>query len=90
VQADIMAKKQLLEDMRTEPTRFFRAPGDVLRDRRFSDPERLGILLAWETLASAANDEDHDVAVLNAVHAAREEVQRRLAGSDNLGNATTN
>jgi hypothetical protein len=84
-----MAKKQLLEDMRSEPTRFFRAPGDVLRDRRFSDSERLDILLAWERLASAANNEDHDVAVLSAVRTAREEVERRLAVSANLGNATT-
>jgi hypothetical protein len=85
-----MAKKQLLEDMRSEPTRFFRAPGDVLRDRRFSDSERLEILLAWQRLASAANDEHHDAAVLNAVCAAREEVERRLAGPPDLGVGTTN
>lgn len=85
-----MAKKQLLEDVRVEPTRFFRAPGDVLRDRRFSDPERLEILLAWERLASAANKEDRDIAVSSAIRTAREEVERRLAVSANLGNATTN
>jgi hypothetical protein len=90
VEGGVMAKKQLLEDMRAEPTRFFRAPGDVLRDRRFSDAERLEILLAWERLASATNNEGHDVAVLNAVCTARQEVERRLAGSRNLGSATTN
>lgn len=85
-----MAKKQLLEDMCTEPTRFFRAPGDVLRDRRFTDAERLVVLNAWERLVSAVNGEDHDVAVLNAVHAAREEVERRQVVARDLGNGTTN
>ena len=76
-----MAKKQLLEGMCLEPTRFFRAPGDVLRDRRFSDSERYEILLAWERLATAADNEDHKAAILRAVHAAREEAGRRLAAA---------
>ncbi|HVU20273.1 MAG TPA: hypothetical protein VHE09_06035 [Rhizomicrobium sp.] len=83
-----MAKKQLLEDMCVEPTRFFRAPGDVLRDRRFSDAERLEVLRAWERLAGKENGEEHDV-VVNAVRAAREEVERRQTGVSDAGNATT-
>ncbi len=85
-----MAKKQLLEDIRTEPTRFFRAAGDVLRDRRFSDAERHEILLAWERIVIAANDEAYNVAVLSAVRTAREEIERRLAASQHLGNAAKN
>jgi hypothetical protein len=42
-----MAKKKLLEDIKQRPMRFYRIPGDVLRDRRFADPERLAILQAW-------------------------------------------
>ncbi len=42
-----MTKKKLLDDMVQNPTRFYRMPGDVLRDRRFSDIERLEILRAW-------------------------------------------
>lgn len=42
-----MAKKKLLEDIRKKPARFYRLPGDVMRDRRFSDAERLEILRAW-------------------------------------------
>ena len=42
-----MAKKKLLEDIKTKPARFYRLPGDVMRDRRFGDAERLEILHAW-------------------------------------------
>ncbi|HVZ27634.1 MAG TPA: hypothetical protein VG798_03175 [Rhizomicrobium sp.] len=44
-----MAKKKLLEDIKFRPARFYRLPGDVIRDRRFTDTERLEILLAWLT-----------------------------------------
>ena len=42
-----MAKKKLLEDIKAHPGRFYRLPGDVMRDRRFGDDERLAILRAW-------------------------------------------
>ncbi|HYS44836.1 MAG TPA: hypothetical protein VEM35_00270 [Rhizomicrobium sp.] len=42
-----MTKKKLLEDVRRHPARIYRAPTDVLRDRRFGDAERLEILRAW-------------------------------------------
>ena len=42
-----MAKKKLLEDIKANPSRFYRLPGDVVRDRRFEDSERLEILRAW-------------------------------------------
>ena len=42
-----MAKKKLLEDIKARPARFYRLPGDVMRDRRFGDVERLEILRAW-------------------------------------------
>lgn len=42
-----MAKKKLLEDIKACPSRFYRQPGDVIRDRRFDDGERMEILKAW-------------------------------------------
>ena len=48
-----MAKKKLLEDIKMRPGRFYRLPGDVMRDRRFGDAERLEILLAWREDAGA-------------------------------------
>ena len=49
-----MTRKRLIEDIRQDPPRFYRAPADVLRDRRFADPERREILQAWRGLAPAA------------------------------------
>ena len=46
-----MTKKKLFEDIKHNPTRIYRTPGDVLRDRRFADPERLEILRAWRDAA---------------------------------------
>ena len=42
-----MSKKRLFDDIKQNPSRIYRAPGDVLRDRRFADAERLDILRAW-------------------------------------------
>lgn len=79
-----MAKKQLLEDIKVEPARFFRAPSDVLRDRRFSDGERFEILSAWEKIAQRTEGED---ARLNAIVAARTEVEGKLAAHNLNGTA---
>jgi hypothetical protein len=46
-----MVKKKLLEDIKLRPPRFYRAPADVVRDRRFGDGERLEILRAWRSEA---------------------------------------
>jgi hypothetical protein len=64
-----MAKKKLFEDIRLNPQRFYRAPGDVLRDRRFNDSERLEILRAWR-------DAEPETAGLGAMVA---ELESRLA-----------
>ena len=79
-----MAKKQLVEDIKAEPTRFFRAPSDVLRDRRFSDGERFEILSAWEKIAQHANGEESR---LSAIVAARAEVESKLAAHNLNGTA---
>lgn len=47
--------KKLFDDIKLNPARIYRAPGDVLRDRRFGDAERLEILAAWrDSMADAA------------------------------------
>jgi hypothetical protein len=46
-----MTKKKLFDDIRHNPSRIYRTPGDVLRDRRFADAERLEILRAWRDAA---------------------------------------
>ena len=47
-----MAKKKLLEDIKARPPRFYRLPADVVRDRRFTDDERLQIARAWASMAA--------------------------------------
>ena len=66
-----MAKKKLLEDIKAHPGRFYRVPGDVARDRRFDDGERLEILQAWAREADAAR--------MGQIEDAIADVRRRLA-----------
>jgi hypothetical protein len=69
-----VSKKKLFEDIKQNPARIYRMPADVLRDRRFSDAERLEILQAWrERLEDPA---DHGV--IDAIVA---EVERRHCAS---------
>jgi hypothetical protein len=49
-----MSRKKLLDELKQNPARFYRAPADIVRDRRFNDEERLEILLAWDGTAIAA------------------------------------
>jgi hypothetical protein len=58
-----MSKKKLFDDIRQNPARIYRTPGDVLRDRRFDDSERLEILRAW---AAAAPEGAGEIAVMIA------------------------
>ena len=48
-----MAKKKLLDDILRNHARFYRAPADVLRDRRFGNEDRAAILRAWSALQDA-------------------------------------
>jgi hypothetical protein len=70
-----MAKKKLVEDIKLSPQRFYRSPSDVVRDRRFSDAERLEILEAWE---KSAADSDQ----LQQVVEARQDFERKLTADD--------
>jgi hypothetical protein len=66
-----MTKKNLFEDVMQNPARIYRSPGDVLRDRRFDDAERLEILQAWRE-ASGHDDIAIMIAELeNRLHISR-------------------
>ena len=71
-----MTKKKLIDDIVQAPARFHRAPLDVIRDRRFSDSERLQILSAWERDIRAQDVEGQQYR-LQLVSDARSEVERR-------------
>jgi hypothetical protein len=66
-----MTKKKLLEDIRQNPARIYRAPSDVLRDRRFGDEDRLEILRAWREAGG-------DAVAMTEIDAMIAELQSRL------------
>jgi hypothetical protein len=69
-----MARKKLLDDIKAQPGRFYRLPGDVMRDRRFDNQERLEILKAWSAVS--------DPALTAQIGEAIADAERRLAASD--------
>ena len=71
-----MTKKKLFEDIKQNPARIYRAPADVMRDRRFGDAERVEILRAWRE----SGDEAVRLAELDALIA---EVEGRLYSAGN-------
>ena len=71
-----MTRRRLLDDIVQDPTRFHRAPLDVVRDRRFSDDERLAILGAWERRIREL-DGVGEAERLQLVLAARHTLERR-------------
>jgi hypothetical protein len=70
-----VTKKNLLHDILQNPARIYRLPGDVLRDRRFSDADRLEILRAWGEQGGDPRVEE-DIAALIA------ELQDRLGAAN--------
>ena len=58
-----MSKRKLFEDVKQNPARIYRAPGDVLRDRRFADGERLEILRAWREGQAGAFEAEINMAI---------------------------
>ena len=59
--------------MKQNPPKFYRIPNDVVRDRRFSDAERLEILAAWGNFDGAVPAE------IEQVREAQQEVERKRA-----------
>ena len=43
-----MKREKFVQDAKGEPERYYRNPTDILRDRRLTDTDRMGILEAWE------------------------------------------
>lgn len=46
-----MKREKFLQDAKADPSRFYRNPSDIMRDRRLSPADRLEILAAWERAA---------------------------------------
>jgi hypothetical protein len=79
-----MTKKKLIEDIMQAPLRYHRAPLDVMRDRRFSDAERLAILSAWER-EIRERDGSEETEWMQLVTDARQELERRVGPGNPQG-----
>ena len=65
--------KRFAAEATADPTRFYRAPREVLQDRRLTREEKLAILEAWER-EKRAEAEAEDSAVLQDLIDARLEL----------------
>ena len=70
------------EDAKAEPSRFYRTPNDVLRDRRLSDTDRRTLLQAWETKMLASGSEPE---IVEQVRRALGELDDGADGDDGEG-----
>ena len=74
-----MMKRRLFEEIKHNPKRYYRAPSDVNRDRRFSDEERLQILVAWEhAIRSGTDEKESSDSRLREIAAALAEAEKRM------------
>jgi len=82
-----MTKKKLIEEIKRNPARYYRAPSDVNRDRRFSNEERLQILEAWERDARGLTNDDSaedETSQLRQIFDARAEVEKRIPSAQSM------
>ena len=53
-----MKKTKFVQDAKLYPSRYYRNPSDVVRDRRLTDADRLEILTTWERDARERQDRE--------------------------------
>jgi len=73
-----MKKAKFVQDAKNDPSRYYRNPSDVIRDRRLTNEDRLEILAAWEREARRrlADTSAGDQEQLEQVRRYREELER--------------
>jgi hypothetical protein len=76
-----MKKAKFVQDAKLDPSRYYRNPSDVVRDRRLTNQDRLEILSAWER-ETRERQQNGDLAPepeqLEQVRRVREELERSL------------
>jgi len=79
---------KFVQDAKLDPSRYYRNPTDIIRDRRLTNEDRLEILRAWEVEAERALAQSSDELAaekLEQLHRVREELEH---GAVNAGEAT--
>jgi len=77
-----MKKAKFVQDAKLDPSRYYRNPSDVVRDRRLTNEDRLEILAAWERGARERQENgdfaDVDSEEVQQLRRVREELERNL------------
>jgi hypothetical protein len=76
-----MKKAKFVQDAKLDPSRYYRNPSDVIRDRRLTNQDRLEILAAWERVTREREqngDFDSSGEGLEQLRRVREELERTL------------
>jgi hypothetical protein len=76
-----MKKAKFVQDAKLDPSRYYRNPSDVVRDRRLTNQDRLEILAAWERVTREREqngDFESDSEGLQQLRRVREELERNL------------
>jgi len=55
-----MKRVKFVQDAKLDPSRYYRNPTDIVRDRRLTNDDRLEILRAWEREAERQLSESSD------------------------------
>jgi hypothetical protein len=83
-----MKKAKFLQDAKLDPSRYYRNPSDIIRDRRLTNNDRFEILDAWERDARGRRDHadlaEGELEQLQEVRRVREELER---AADSVGSA---
>jgi len=82
-----MKKVKFVQDAKLDPSRYYRNPADVIRDRRLTNEDRLEILIAWERktrrlLEAPEAMDDMAAEKLQQLQRVREELEQGLESAD--------
>jgi hypothetical protein len=85
-----MKKAKFVQDAKLDPSRYYRNPSDVVRDRRLTNQDRLEILVSWERVARERQEntdfiDNNEGEELQQLRRVREELERNLEA---VGGAT--
>jgi hypothetical protein len=82
-----MKRVKFVQDAKLDPSRYYRNPTDVIRDRRLTNEDRLEILRAWEREAEqmlAQSSDELAAERLQQLQRVREELEH----GEDAGEAT--
>jgi hypothetical protein len=89
-----MKKATFIQDAKLSPSRYYRNPSDVVRDRRLTNADRLEILAAWERDAREQQDQEEyqgsDSDALQQLRRVRKEVERSEKAAQGRSTAEAN